>query len=331
MFMRRSRTVEVQPGEPFTCRSGVLAVVGLACAIAASCAPASGDKGAPPGTGGSGGAGGRGGGTGGTAGTGGAGGSGMRDGPAATDSTIAVADTKPEATGGADVAPTSDVSSSGSDDTNAGDVASAGPKIPAGTVAKIMVLGSSNETRTCWRAFLWQKLRAAGVMNFDLVGRTNVGPDCGVAGYDKDVEAAPGTIITGFSANDFAIRYKANPPDIVLVHVAGADARDGVPIARILAAYTLMVQQARAVKPNVVFFVGQHTPQQPMTGILELNAAIPGWAMQTSTPDSPVFSVDLYTGIVPAMDLSDGTHLNENGSKKVADRFFAPVLPMFKP
>src|SRR4051794_35423681 len=43
--------------------------------------------------------------------------------------------------------------------------------------AKIMVLGSSNETGTCWRAFLWQKLRAAGVMNFDLVGRTNTGPD----------------------------------------------------------------------------------------------------------------------------------------------------------
>lgn len=236
------------------------------------------------------------------------------------DSMAAVVDSKP-----AEVAP------SGSDAMDAGDVAPAGPRFPAGTVAKIMVLGSSNETGTCWRAFLWQKLRAAGVMNFDLVGRTNVGPACGVAGYDKDVEAAPGTIITGFSANDFATRFKANPPDVVLVHVAGADARDGVPIPKILAAFTLMVQQARAVSPRVAFFVGQHTPQQPMTGILELNAAIPGWATQTSTPDSPVSSVDLFTGIVSAMDLSDGTHLNEKGSQKVSDWFLAPLLPMFKP
>jgi hypothetical protein len=197
--------------------------------------------------------------------------------------------------------------------------------------AKIMVLGSSNETGTCWRAFLWQMLRGAGVMSFDFVGRTNTGPDCGVAGYDKDVEAAPGTIITGFSANDFAVRFKANPPDVVLVHVGGADARNGVPIPKILAAYSLAVEQARAIKPHVVFFVAQHTPQQPPTGISELNAAIPGWAMQISTPESPVAAVDLFTGIVPSKDQSDGTHLNEAGSQKVAAWFLALLLPLFKP
>ena len=36
-------------------------------------------------------------------------------------------------------------------------------------------------------------------------------------------------------------------------------------------------------------------------------------------------------GIVPATDLSDGTHLNPTGSQKVADRFLAVVLPWFKP
>jgi lysophospholipase L1-like esterase len=29
--------------------------------------------------------------------------------------------------------------------------------------------------------------------------------------------------------------------------------------------------------------------------------------------------------------LSDGTHLNEAGSRKVADWFLAPLLPLFKP
>jgi acyl-CoA thioesterase-1 len=216
-------------------------------------------------------------------------------------------------------------------DVTEADATSGGPKVPATGVAKIMVLGSSNETGTCWRAFLWQKLRAAGVMSFDFVGRTNVGPDCGVPGYDKDVEAAPGTIITGFSANDFAVRFKANPPDVVLVHVGGADARDGVAIPKILAAYSLAVEQARVVSPHVIFYVAQHTPQQPPTGIHELNAAIPGWAAQTSTPESPVFAVDLFTGIVPATDQSDGTHLNDAGSQKVAGWWLAAILPLFKP
>src|SRR4029453_16050119 len=106
--------------------------------------------------------------------------------------------------------------------------------------------------------------------------------------YDKDVEAAPGTIITGFSANDFAVRFKAHPPRIVLVHVGGADARDGIAVPKILAADSLAVEPARAVEPHVIFFVAQHPPQQPMTGINELNDAIPGWATQISTPESPV-------------------------------------------
>jgi hypothetical protein len=322
MHMRRSRTLDVVqvlvPGP------GVLAGA-LALALACSNSAETPGPGAPGtgGTTGSGGiaaTGGAGAGSGGSAaGTGGAG-----TGGASTGGTGAGG----AGTGGAsiDMASEPDASPETGADTSA-----AGPRFPAGKVAKIMVLGSSNETRTCWRAFLWQKLRAAGVMNFDYVGRTNIGPDCGVAGYDKDVEAAPGTIITGFSANDFATRYKANPPDIVLVHVGGADAREGIAPTKILAAYTLAVEQARLVNPRVVFFVGLHTPQQPMTGINELNAAIPPWAMQTSTPDSPVYSVDLFKGIVSATDLSDGTHLNEAGSQKVADWFLAPMLPLFKP
>lgn len=231
--------------------------------------------------------------------------------------------------GGNDEAPAQPEAGGGKD----GDDARAGGAgaRPLMGVVKIMVLGSSNETDTCWRAFLWQKLRMAGVTNFDFVGRSNTGPDCGVAGYDKDVEAQSGTIITGFSANDFAVRFKANPPQIVLVHVGGADARNGVPIPKILSAYSLAVEQARVVNPQVMFFVAQHTPQVPPTGISELNAAIPDWARQISTAQSPVAAVDLFTGIVPATDQSDGTHLNPAGSQKVADRWLAVLLPLFKP
>jgi len=212
---------------------------------------------------------------------------------------------------------------------NGGEAAAGRP--PFQGVAKILILGSSNETNTCWRAFLWQKLRAAGVMNFDFVGRFNTGPDCGVPGYDKDCEAQAGTIYTSLSANELATRFKTNPPDIVLVHIAGADARNGTPIPKILDEHTLMVQQARMVNPKVMIFVAQHTPQTPNTGIVELNAALPGWAMQISTPESPVATVDLYTGIVQATDQSDGTHLNIAGSQKAAGWWLNVLLPLFKP
>jgi lysophospholipase L1-like esterase len=41
--------------------------------------------------------------------------------------------------------------------------------------------------------------------------------------------------------------------------------------------------------------------------------------------------VDLFTGIVPATDQSDGTHLNDAGSQKVAGWFLEVLLPWFKP
>jgi hypothetical protein len=287
-------------------------VVFLACTLASACSQAPGAT-APPADGGG-------------------------DGAAATDQTTApdspgAHDDAPPATmdalGGNDQAPALPETGSGKDADSTG-TDGVGDRPLMGLV-KILVLGSSNETDTCWRAFLWQKLRAAGVTNFDFVGRNNTGPDCGVPGYDKDVEAQSGTIITSFSANDFAVRFKANPPQIVLVHVGGADARDGVPIPKILSAYSLAVEQARAVNPQVIFFVAQHTPQVPPTGISELNAAIPGWAAQISTAASPVAAVDLFTGIVPATDQSDGTHLNAAGSQKVADRWLAVLLPLLKP
>ena len=49
--------------------------------------------------------------------------------------------------------------------------------------------------------------------------------------------------------------------------------------------------------------------------------------------DTPEFqkAVDLYTGLVTATDFSDGVHLNEAGSQKVSDRFFAVLEPLFAP
>jgi hypothetical protein len=223
----------------------------------------------------------------------------------------------------------------------ASDAATQGPPadgaiehVPFTGTVKIMVVGSSNEESTCWRAFLWQKLRAAGITNFDFVGRNNAGPDCGVPGYDKDSEAHGGTVVENITADAWLTTYKANPPDIILQHNGGADLLDGLPYMNVIKAYTLSVTQARMVNPRVIYLAAQHTPQGTATdvkNVITLNAAMIPWAAGITTADSPVLLVDLFTGIDQKTDMSDGTHLNISGSEKVSDRWLAALLPILKP
>jgi hypothetical protein len=235
-------------------------------------------------------------------------------------------------------APEQDAAAAGADAQPTGSDASAMRDAPlfAG-IAKIMVLGSSNESGTCWRAFLWQKLRSAGITSFDFVGSQVVGPDCGVAGYNKACEARPGTIVTGISAATYKGWFAAHPPDIVLQHIGGADLMSNITAANVIKAYSVIVEQARAVNPKVIFLVAQHTPQDPpgcgncIADVVALNSAIPGWAAQTTTTESPVSVVDLYTGLDSAADFSDRVHLNVSGSQKVSDRWMAALLPILKP
>ena len=208
------------------------------------------------------------------------------------------------------------------------------PHPPFTGTVKIMVVGSSNEEGTCWRAFLWQKLRAAGITNFDFVGRNMAGPDCGVAGYDKDSEAHGGTVVENISADAWLTTYKANPPDIILQHNGGADLLDGKPYMNVITAYTLSVTQVRMVNPRVIYFAAQHSPQGSAANVADvvtLNAAMVPWAAGITTAASPVVLVDLFTGIDQKTDMSDGTHFNVAGSEKVSDRFLAVLLPLFKP
>jgi mannan endo-1,4-beta-mannosidase len=208
----------------------------------------------------------------------------------------------------------------------------AGHKFGANEAVRILVIGSSNEIGTCWRAFLWRKLRAAGLANIDFVGGVSQGPDCGVAGYDKDMQGENSNIVSNWTATDIAGWFTTNKPDIVLLHVGGADALQSLPVSGITKNYSVALDQARLVTPDVEFMNAQHTP---MTRAVEetkaLNAAIVAWAAEHTTTESPITPVDLYTGLSPDVDTRDGTHLNDIGAEKVADRFFMALQPLFAP
>jgi hypothetical protein len=192
----------------------------------------------------------------------------------------------------------------------------------------ILVLGSSNELGSCWRAFLQQQLHDVAIDNFDFVGGVTEGPDCGVPNYDKDLQAQGGTIVTNLSSETFAGWFSDFMPELVLIHFGGADLLSNMPVDGVIEGYSRALEQARLVNPQIHFMIAQHTPQDP-GGVEELNAATVTWAMENTTVESPVIAIDLYTGLDLDTDFSDRVHLNDAGSQKVADRWFAAVAPLF--
>jgi hypothetical protein len=193
-----------------------------------------------------------------------------------------------------------------------------------------MVMGSSNEIGTCWRAYLWQELRMNGIANTKFVGQQSGGPSCTVMGWtDNKLQAMSGNIITNISSATYLSWFKANPPDMILMHFGGADLLSGMPIDGVMKSYQRALDAARMVNPKVILLIAEHTPEGKDT-VVTLNADIAAWAPTVTTADSPVVAVDLYTGMLPS-DFSDGVHLNQSGSMKVADRFFQAMKPFFKP
>ncbi|MEU4428831.1 cellulose binding domain-containing protein [Actinoplanes sp. NPDC024001] len=199
---------------------------------------------------------------------------------------------------------------------------------PAGGPTKIMALGDSiTGSPGCWRALLWQRLPAAEV---DFVG-TLPGQGCGFA-YDGENEGHGGFLVTTVANQNQLVGWLAGTdPDVVLMHFGTNDAWSNIPTATILAAYTKLVGQMRASNPNMKIIVAQIIPLEPPTcgdcgqRVVNLNAAIPGWAASLSTAASPITVVDQWTGFTTATDTYDGVHPNDAGNVKIATKWYPAV------
>jgi lysophospholipase L1-like esterase len=199
---------------------------------------------------------------------------------------------------------------------------------PPGAPVKIMALGDSiTGSPGCWRALLWQKLPATRV---DFVG-TLPGQGCGFP-YDGENEGHGGALVTTVADQDQLVGWlAAADPDIVLMHFGTNDVWSNLAPSTILAAYTRLVSQMRAVDPAMTILVAQIIPMNASNcpdcarRVADLNAAIPAWAAGLSTAASPITVVDQWTGFTPATDTYDGVHPNDAGNTKIADRWY-PAL-----
>ncbi|ONK14099.1 SGNH/GDSL hydrolase family protein [Streptomyces sp. MP131-18] len=196
---------------------------------------------------------------------------------------------------------------------------------------RIMPLGDSiTGSPGCWRALLWQDLTAAGHTGIDFVG-TQAPQGCGFA-YDGEHEGHGGILATNMADQNQLPGWLAQTsPDVVLMHLGTNDVWSNRSTDAILAAYTTLVGQMRAENPQVTVLAAQILPMAPSScgacgqRVIDLNAAIPGWAAELSTARSPVVVVDQWTGFSTATDTGDGVHPNDAGTRKIADRWF-PAL-----
>ncbi|MEY4589355.1 MAG: hypothetical protein RL497_1431 [Pseudomonadota bacterium] len=207
-----------------------------------------------------------------------------------------------------------------------------------GQNVNIMPLGDSiTGSPGCWRAYLWNGLAAAGVKNINFVG-TLTAQSCSQT-HDANNEGHGGYLVTNIAAqNQLPAWLNATNPDLVLMHFGTNDVWNNKSATEILAAYTKLVEQMRAKNPRMVVVVAQIIPLTPRSSsacascfnaVKTLNAAIPAWAKQLSTANSPILVADLWTGFDVQNDTSDGVHPVDSGNRKMADAWQKILLPLF--
>ncbi|KFY15606.1 hypothetical protein V491_05632 [Pseudogymnoascus sp. VKM F-3775] len=209
----------------------------------------------------------------------------------------------------------------------------AGLVTPALSAAvKINPLGDSiTGSPGCWRALLYQKLVEASITDIDFVG-TLPATGCGIE-YDGDNDGHGGFLATGIVADNQLPGWLAvSQPDVVMMQLATNDVWSNIATATILEAFSTLVDQMRDSKSTMHIIVAQITPMNPTdgcatceAGIIALNDAIPAWAAEKSTTESPITVVDCYTGYDTATDTYDGVHPNDSGNVKLADAWFEPL------
>lgn len=190
---------------------------------------------------------------------------------------------------------------------------------------KIMPLGDSITVSTTphnsYRYYLWHMLVDHGY-HVDFVGsQYGVGngppahPD-----FDMDHEGH-----AGWRADQILAQIQgwasAVAPDVVLLHIGTNDVCQGQTVASTLTDIKAIIDVLRTVNPHIRVLLAQlinssNCPPQA------LNANLPALVDEKNTAQSPIILVDQYSGFDPGTMCYDGTHPNDTGDSRMADRWF---------
>jgi lysophospholipase L1-like esterase len=119
----------------------------------------------------------------------------------------------------------------------------------------------------------------------------------------------------------------AASPDVVLLHIGTNDLRQGQSVASTVTDIGAIIDTLRTVNPRIRILLAQLIAQTGGALISSLNAALPALAAGKDRPESPIVLVDQYTGFDPSSMTYDGTHPNDIGDSRMADRWFEKLGP----
>jgi lysophospholipase L1-like esterase len=122
-------------------------------------------------------------------------------------------------------------------------------------------------------------------------------------------------------------------PNVVLIHLGTNDIFQKQTPSSTIAELGQIIDKIRINNPSVAVLLAQVIPSTSSSGakIPELNALVPGLAASKHTTESPVVVVDQWTGYTAATDNYDGTHPNELGEQKLANKWYEAMLPFLPP
>lgn len=117
-------------------------------------------------------------------------------------------------------------------------------------------------------------------------------------------------------------------PEIILIHLGTNDIWQGQGVASTITELGDLIAEIRLVNPTAKFLLAQLIPSSwggHLDLIPDLNAQIPPLASSLTSPQSPIYVVDQYTGFDPNQDTWDGVHPDESGEQKMSDRWLAQL------
>ncbi|KAI1409084.1 carbohydrate esterase family 3 protein [Hypoxylon sp. FL1857] len=189
------------------------------------------------------------------------------------------------------------------------------------TKLKIMPLGDSITEITCWRAKLWENLKANNLTDkIEFVGSQNNTQKCDTEDPDFTKQHHEGH--TGYLAIDVAYDHietwiNDTRPDIVTFMLGTDDIAKGRRLQDVVEAYGEMVHTMRHYNQYIKVIVNTIVPLPAnMIPVKKLNDMIPDWAREDNTTKSPIYVNDIYP--FPNDFLKDGIHPNDAGEDQIA-------------
>jgi lysophospholipase L1-like esterase/chitodextrinase len=193
---------------------------------------------------------------------------------------------------------------------------------------------SSNNDDGGYRRYLWQKLRANGIVNVNFVGSLVTG----IAGIDRDHEGHGGWRIDEVDGS-IAGWVAATPPDVILLLLGNNDIILGATPTVALNRMSALLDKIHGLRPTAKLILSNLPGTRPNSDfpmvtpayVAEFNSGLTSLVSNRAGQGWNISLVDLWAILSHAGGSSDfsadGMHLSPGGYSKFADLWYSALYP----